>query len=34
LLLVGPDERQRESIKASGKVQDPGPLFMTHTAGG
>jgi site-specific DNA-methyltransferase (adenine-specific) len=27
LCLAGPDERARESIKASGKVEDAGPLF-------
>ena len=27
LMLSGPDERRREVIKASGKVQDAGPLF-------
>jgi site-specific DNA-methyltransferase (adenine-specific) len=27
LCLSGPDERTRESIKASGKVEDAGPLF-------
>jgi site-specific DNA-methyltransferase (adenine-specific) len=27
LVLAGPDERARESIKASGKTADPGPLF-------
>jgi DNA modification methylase len=27
LALSGPDERVRESIKASGKVESPGPLF-------
>ena len=28
LMLAGPDERARESLKACGKVElDPGPLF-------
>jgi site-specific DNA-methyltransferase (adenine-specific) len=27
LVLSGPEERRRESIKASGKTADPGPLF-------
>lgn len=32
LLSAGPDERARESIKASGKVQDAGPLFGGNAA--
>jgi len=27
LALAGPDERARQSIKASGKIESPGPLF-------
>jgi DNA modification methylase len=31
LVLGGPDERRRESIKASGKTEDAGPLFSGMT---
>jgi hypothetical protein len=30
-VLGGPDERRRESIKASGKTEDAGPLFSGMT---
>ena len=30
LVMAGPEERSRESIKASGKTADPGPLFAAQ----
>ena len=33
LMLAGPDERSRESLKARGQVEhDPGPLFQWKSA--
>jgi DNA modification methylase len=32
LVLAGPDERSRESVKARGKIDEPGPLFAWKEA--